>query len=86
MRRIAISPHAEESGSNEAGLQKLWPAAIEQSKMYVGVNIHVDDQPIWGPTGCSHVEYLYLPDIDVYYKRPWRAQLTRRGCIGFRSA
>ena len=27
-------------------------------------------QPIWGPTGYDHVEYYYLPDIDVYYYVP----------------
>jgi len=30
----------------------------------------IDSQPIWGPTGYDHVEYYYLPDIEVYYNVP----------------
>jgi hypothetical protein len=30
----------------------------------------VDRQPVWGPTGYDHVEFYYLPDIDVYYNVP----------------
>jgi hypothetical protein len=36
----------------------------------VSVNFNVDRQPIWGPTGYDHVEYYYLPDLDVYYYVP----------------
>ena len=28
---------------------------------------NVDLQPIWGPVGYDHVDYYYLPDIDVYF-------------------
>ena len=27
-------------------------------------------QPVWGPVGYNHVEYYYMPDIDVYYYVP----------------
>jgi hypothetical protein len=31
---------------------------------------NITAQPIWGPVGYDHVEYYYLPDIDVYYSVP----------------
>lgn len=24
-------------------------------------------QPLWGPTGYNHVDYYYLPDLEMYY-------------------
>ncbi len=40
------------------------------AQLSVRVNFNVDRQPIWGPTGYDHVEFYYLPDIDVYYNVP----------------
>ena len=35
-------------------------------------SINVRVQPVWGPVGYDHVEYYYMPDIDVYYYVPKR--------------
>jgi hypothetical protein len=43
------------------------PASAQVS---ISFGFNVDRQPIWGPTGYDHVEYYYLPDIDVYYNVP----------------
>jgi hypothetical protein len=40
------------------------------AQLRVNLNFNVDRQPIWGPTGYDHVEYYYLPDIEVYYSVP----------------
>ena len=42
--------------------------ADAQISIQLGFNI--DRQPIWGPAGYDHVEYYYLPDIEVYYNVP----------------
>jgi hypothetical protein len=34
------------------------------------IGFNLDRQPAWGPTGYDHVEFYYLPDIDVYYSVP----------------
>jgi hypothetical protein len=31
---------------------------------------NIASQPIWGPVGYNHVEYYYLPEMDVYYYVP----------------
>lgn len=36
----------------------------------IRLNFNVDRQPIWGPAGYDHVEYYYLPDLEVYYNVP----------------
>ena len=36
----------------------------------VNVSINIGSQPQWGPTGYDHVDYYYLPDMDVYYNVP----------------
>jgi hypothetical protein len=36
----------------------------------VRVNVNVDAQPVWGPTGYDYVENYYFPDIEVYYNVP----------------
>jgi len=38
----------------------------------VGVNVNIGTQPLWGPVGYDHVDYYYMPDIDVYYNVPQR--------------
>jgi hypothetical protein len=40
------------------------------SQISVNIGFNVDRQPIWGPTGYDHVEYYYMPDIEVYYNVP----------------
>ncbi|HXS36169.1 MAG TPA: hypothetical protein VN721_05675 [Flavipsychrobacter sp.] len=34
-------------------------------------------QPIWGPVGYDHVDYYYLPDIDIYYYVPQREYIYK---------
>jgi len=40
------------------------------AQVRVNLRPNIDIQPIWGPTGYDHVEYYYLPDIEVYYNVP----------------
>ncbi len=40
------------------------------AQVRVNLNINIKSQPVWGPTGYDHVEYYYLPDIEVYYYVP----------------
>jgi len=40
------------------------------AQVRINLNFNVDRQPVWGPTGYDHVEYYYLPDIEVYYGVP----------------
>ncbi|MBG6234196.1 hypothetical protein IWX76_000751 [Pedobacter sp. CAN_A7] len=40
------------------------------SQAQVNVNINLAAQPQWGPAGYDHVEYYYIPDMDVYYYVP----------------
>jgi hypothetical protein len=67
----------------------IFTATTSQAQIRLQVNI--GNQPEWGPSGYEHVEYYYLPDIDMYYSvtdsefiyfdgRTWvhRAELPRR--------
>jgi hypothetical protein len=38
----------------------------------VNVNINLGSQPQWGPSGYDHVDYYYMPDLDMYYNVPNR--------------
>jgi hypothetical protein len=40
------------------------------AQVSINLNFNVDRQPVWGPTGYDHVEYYYLPDMEVYYNVP----------------
>lgn len=42
------------------------------AQLSVSVNANIGSQPVWGPVGYDHVDYYYLPDIDVYYNVPAR--------------
>ena len=42
------------------------------AQVRVGINVNIGTQPVWGPVGYDHVEYYYLPDIDVFYYVPQR--------------
>jgi hypothetical protein len=41
-----------------------------RAQVSISLGFNVDRQPIWGPTGYDHVDFYYLPDIDVYYSVP----------------
>jgi hypothetical protein len=45
-------------------------SANAQVRVKLGININT--QPVWGPVGYDHVEYYYIPDIDVFYYVPGR--------------
>jgi hypothetical protein len=38
-----------------------------EANAQISVNINIGNQPSWGPTGYDHVDFYYLPDINVYY-------------------
>ena len=40
------------------------------AQISISFGFNFDRQPMWGPTGYDHVEYYYLPDIEVYYNVP----------------
>ncbi len=40
------------------------------AQISINLGFNFDRQPMWGPTGYDHVEYYYLPDIEVYYNVP----------------
>ena len=63
----------------------VFQTASAQVKLDVSVNI--DTQPEWGPVGYDHVEYYYLPDIDVYYYVPKQQYIyLNRGHWKFRAS
>lgn len=33
----------------------------------VNININLDKQPAWGPTGYDRADYYYFPDINIYF-------------------
>lgn len=43
---------------------------IAYGQVHVEFKVNIATQPIWGPTGYDHVEYYYMPDIDVFYNVP----------------
>ncbi len=55
----------------------IYKAADAQVK--VSFNINVGSQPQWGPSGYDHVEYYYLPDLDMYYNVPKRTYTYLHG-------
>jgi hypothetical protein len=40
------------------------------AQLSISLNLNIDNQPAWGPTGYNHVDYYYFPDIDCYYYVP----------------
>ena len=42
----------------------------QSTNAQISFRLNISSQPIWGPVGYDHVEYYYLPDIDVYYSVP----------------
>jgi hypothetical protein len=38
------------------------------SNAQISVNLNIGTPPAWGPSGCSNVDYYYLPD-EAYYDR-----------------
>jgi len=42
-------------------------AFTADAQIRVHANVNIGSQPEWGPTGYTHAEYYYMPDIDAYY-------------------
>jgi hypothetical protein len=55
---------------NVLGLLLLCCLLISTHKTVAQVNINIQSQPVWGPIGYDHVDYYYIPDIDIYYSVP----------------
>ena len=47
------------------------------AQVRASLNINLGIQPIWGPVGYDHVDYYYMPDINVYYNIPRRQYIYR---------
>lgn len=43
---------------------------IQPINAQVSININLGVQPYWGPEGHDHVDYYYLPDLEMYYYVP----------------
>lgn len=41
--------------------------AAQDASAQINISINIGKQPAWGPTGYDHVDFYYLPDIDVYF-------------------
>ena len=48
----------------------LFLASPLNAQVSFSLNLNLDSQPAWGPTGYDYVGYYYLPDIDIYYNVP----------------
>jgi hypothetical protein len=48
----------------------LFLSSAMNAQLRVNLNLNLDSQPIWGPTGYDHVENYFLPDYDAYYNVP----------------
>lgn len=51
----------------------------KQSNAQVHINVNIGSQPAWGPVGYDHVDYYYMPDMDVYYNVPQRQFIYLEG-------
>ena len=47
------------------------PAGLS-AQVHVGVQFNLGMQPAWAPVVHSHVEYYYIPAMEVYYHVPTR--------------
>lgn len=45
----------------------LMAGAFNTLSSQVNININVNSQPAWGPSGYDYAEYYYFPDINVYF-------------------
>lgn len=49
------------------------------AQLSISLNLNIDSQPAWGPTGYNHVEYYYFPDINCYYYVPGKQFVYQSG-------
>ena len=50
------------------------------------VNINIDVQPAWGPSGYDYAEYYYIPEINIYYDVVHRVYYYPSGARWIRAA
>ena len=48
------------------------------AQIRVNLRINIGSQPTWGPVGYDHVEYYYMPDIDIFYYVPGRQYIYQQ--------
>ena len=48
------------------------------AQVNVSFKANIGVQPVWGPVRYNHVEYYYMPDIDVFYYVPNRQYIYRQ--------
>ena len=48
-------------------LATLFLFASNATQAQASVNINLGNQPSWGPSGYSNVDYYYIPDVQSYY-------------------
>lgn len=53
--------------------------SVEPVSAQVNVQINVNSQPDWGPSGYNRVSYYYLPEINMYYDVQSRYFLYNNG-------
>ena len=49
------------------------------AQVHVNIGLNIRSQPVWGPAGYDHVDYYYLPDIEVYYNVPMHRYYYNEG-------
>jgi hypothetical protein len=42
----------------------------EKIAAQISLNVNIGTQPVWGPVGYDHVDYYYIPDVDMFYNVP----------------
>jgi len=55
-----------------AFIAAVFMSSTLDAQLSISFGFNLDRQPVWGPTGYDHVDYYYLPDIEVYYNVPQR--------------
>ena len=48
----------------------LTAAILKPADAQIRLNVNIGSQPAWGPVGYDHVDYYYLPDMNMYYYVP----------------
>ena len=41
--------------------------ASQLNAQNIQININLDRQPAWGPSGYDYAQYYYIPDLNIYY-------------------
>lgn len=57
-----------------AGLFSLTPASAQ-----IHVNVNINSQPAWGPSGYDYARYYFIPEINAYYDVASRLYVYQNG-------